>query len=362
VQLFDLFHLAAGVKTALRDKTQRRSTRQSLTLAYRVHNLQPGGYKKMRILSITVLTLSYALVRAQSSATVPANLWSEDKAIQMIVTAEPFQGLDTPFIPPGNVSAFQDRMRLPVTEWVPLQGDKADLELYFLIDERVNPDQPALFQELHEFVKSLPPSTAVGIAYMYNGEATIAQTPTRDHERAAASLRTTSGKASAGASPYVSLSALIAGWEANGAARHEVVLFTDGIDRFENIGSFNMYVKETIGDAQREGIVAYCIYVPALGHAGHSPALIHWGQTYLGQLAEETGGEAYFNGSEPPASFEPYLSDISRHLAHQYRVTFLAVPRFGDGFQPIHFEASVPNVELIAAYRFYLKAPPESVP
>jgi len=62
-------------------------------------------------------------------------------------------------------------------------------------------------------------------------------------------------------------------------------------------------------------------------------------------------------------SFDPYLDDITKHLAHQYRVTFLAQPvpwHEGDqgpmlrGFQPIAFTAQTANIEFISARAFYL--------
>jgi hypothetical protein len=201
------------------------------------------------------------------------------------------------------------------------------------------------------------PTTAVGIAYMYNAEAQIAQTPTRDHSRATQALRVSSGNESARAIPFFSLRYLIDVWTARESIRREVLMVTDGLDRFNNIGLFNTYVEEAIKDAQRAGVLVYCLYAPALGHSSHGPAIIQGGRSNLAQLAEETGGEAYIGGPEPPASFEPYLADLSMHLSHQYRVTFLARPIAADDFQPVRFQANVPNVDLLAAYRFYLKAP-----
>lgn len=246
----------------------------------------------------------------------------------------------------GDVTAWQGRISLPVTGWVPLTGDKAGLELYILIDERVDPAQVALFDRLRQFVTDQPASTAVGIAYMFNGEARIAQLPTTDHARAALALRVSSGSESAAASPYTSLTALIDGWDRGAAPRREVLAVTDGIDRFGDFGDLNMYVDEAVANAQRAGVVVYCLYAPSLGHSSHSPALIRWGQSYLGRLAEETGGETYLSGS-----LDVYLADLSEQLAHQYMATFLASPS-GERMQPVHFTTKVPHVNLLAAYRF----------
>jgi hypothetical protein len=312
---------------------------------------------KALLVTVTLLSLSCPFASAQDKAFAAVGRSAGSIPVHMVVTAEPFRGSEAPPVSPGDVAAWQGQTRLLVTEWLPLQEDKAGLELYILIDERVNPGEEMLFQQLRKFVSSQAPATAVGIAYMHNGEANIAQIPTKEHAIAAKALRATSGNESAGSSPFLSLSGLMNAWPFGEALRREVLVVTDGMDRFENTFDPNVYLEQTIADAQAAGVLVYSLYAPALGHSSHSPALIHWGQTYLGQLAEETGGEAYLAGPEPPASFEPFLADLATHLSHQYQVTFLATPDSGNAFQSVRFEAKVPNVELISAYRFNLKAP-----
>ena len=277
--------------------------------------------------------------------------------VQMVVTAEPLYGSGIPLINLGDIRVLQDQTSLPVTELVPLQGDMAGLELYILIDEKVNPSAAARFDEIRRFISSQASTTAVGIAYMHNGEANTVQTPTRDHARAAQALVPPTGNVSAMADPFNSLSALINGWSV-GTPRREVLVVTDGVDIFENVGYANMFVDIAVSDAQHAGVQVYCFYAPGGGHASHSPALIRGGQAYLAQLAEETGGEAYFNANElePSPSFEPYLADMARHFAHQYRITFLASPVAGHAFRRVTFTTPIPNVEVTSARGFYLDA------
>ncbi len=123
-----------------------------------------------------------------------------------------------------------------------------------------------------------------------------------------------------------------------------------------------MYLDVAIADAQRAGVQVFCVYAPAAGHSGHSPALIQGGQSYLARIAEETGGEAYYKAGEPSLAFDPYLADVAEHLAHQFRVTFLAAtdareptPAEGDGFRRVAFRTQIPNVELVSAHGLYLK-------
>lgn len=307
------------------------------------------------LLTATVL-VSLNCLPASAQSELPA-LHGESGGsvpVRMVITAEPLRGSQAPVVSAADVTVLQDHVRGPVTELLPLRGDNAGMEFYIFIDERVDPNQAALFEQLRRFVSRQAPSTAVGVAYMFNSEARIVQALTKDHARAAQALRASSGSESAAANPYLSLSALMNGWHTGEALRREALIITDGMDRFEDIGDYNMNVEDAIADAQRTGVLVYSLYAPALGHASHSPALIHWGQTYLGQLAEETGGEAYLPSPGTPAPLESYFADLAKHLVNQYRVTFLAMPNSGDGFQRVRLEAGGQDVELVSAHRFYL--------
>ncbi len=300
---------------------------------------------KTLLIPATLLTVTGLIASAQTAA----------QPVTMVITAEAFRGSQPQALSAADVTAWQGNSRLPVTELIPLKGNKASMDFYILIDERIDPDQAVLFERLREFIGRQAPETAVGVAYMFNGEARIAQEPTRDHALAAKALRASSGSESAAASPYTSLSQLLNGWRPDDALGHEVLIVTDGMDRFDSFGDYNMYVGDAINDAQRTGVIVYTLYQPCLGHASHSPELIRWGQTYLGQIAEETGGEAYLPNPAAPISLDTYLADLSKHLGNQYRIAFLATPLSGEEYQRVNFQARGNNVELIAARRFYLK-------
>ena len=314
---------------------------------------------KFFYLSVAAVCLSCSLLVAQNGNAASGG--GTTSQVQMVITAEVLRGKDIPAPTAADIQITQEQRNLEITSVVPLVGENGRLDLMILIDDRLNPAQSALFDQLRNFVQNQGAQTSVGIAYMQNGEVRIVQFPTKDHVLAAQALRAPAGIESAGASPYASLSTLLRGWAPGTAPRREVLMITDGIDRFETFGDFNMSLDQAVADSQRVGVPVFAFYASALGHASHSPALIHWGQTYLGRLAEETGGEAYFNGPEPPATYEPYLADVAVHLASQYLVTFLAEPQPGERFQSVRFRSRIPGVELTAPYRFYLKERP-SVP
>jgi len=135
---------------------------------------------------------------------------------------------------------------------------------------------------------------------------------------------------------------------------------SDGIDRYYGTGDLlDPYLDEAIENAQRAGIIVSAIYTPGVGHFGHSYWQAYWGQLYLAQLADKTGGEAYYIGfNGPPITFTPYLEDFARRLEHQYFLEFLAKPPKKAGLQQIKLRTEVRNVDLISADGVWV-APPE---
>jgi hypothetical protein len=136
-------------------------------------------------------------------------------------------------------------------------------------------------------------------------------------------------------------------------------MITDGIDRYWGSGPGDTYVDQVIEQAQRAGVIVFGIYTPGVGHYGHSFWRMNWGQNYLSQVAEETGGEAYYLGFGAPVTFAPYLEDITRRLTRQYLLSFLAKPEKKAGMQRIKLRTEVPNAELVAADRVYVPATPQ---
>ena len=168
------------------------------------------------------------------------------------------------------------------------------------------------------------------------------------------------GMRGANGSPYFSLTDLIKRWPTS-TARREVFMVSDGIDLYYGTGDLNdPYVQEAIDNAQRAGILVSAIYSPGVGHFSHSYWQTYWGQLYLSELAEKTGGEAYYIGfNGPPVSFEPYLEDFAHRLTNQYLLTFLAKPPKKAGLVPVKLRTEVKNADLISADRVYVAPPPQ---
>jgi hypothetical protein len=167
-------------------------------------------------------------------------------------------------------------------------------------------------------------------------------------------LRIPLGSAAGGSSPYLSLTDAIKRWPKS-PARRAVFLISDGIDPLQP-GPTDSYLAEAISQAQRTGTQIYTIYASHEGHFGHSLWRITQGQNNLSQLADETGGEAYFQGFETPIAFAPFLDQFADRLNHQYKLTFLAKADKKASYQHVRLETEVPNAELVTADRVYVPA------
>jgi len=275
--------------------------------------------------------------------------------VHVVVTVEPRHGSNVPIINREDVMVYQGHDRAKVTDWVPQQRERAGLQLFILIDDAANTSLGSQLEDIRQFINAQPSTTAIGVAYMRNGIAEILENPTNDHMLAAKALRLPLGDPGASTSPYFSLVDLIKRWP-EGPVRREILMLSDGIDRFGGSGPSNPYVDSAIEGAQRAGVIIYSIYMPGVDHYGHSLWRMNWGQNYLSQLSDETGGESYYLGFGAPVSFAPYLDDLGHRLTRQYLLTFLAKPERKPGFQSFKLRTEVPNAELVAADRIYVPA------
>jgi hypothetical protein len=277
--------------------------------------------------------------------------------VHMVVTVEAHHGSDIPVINREDVMVYEGRDRDTVTDWVPAQGDHAALELFVLLDDGSSFNLGSQVDDIRKFIDAQPASTQVGVAYMQDGIARIVQNLTNDHALAAKVLRLPLGSAGANASPYFAVSDLVKRWPES-SARREVLMVSDGIDRYYGIGDLqDPYLDTAIHNAQRAGIMVSAIYLPGAGHFGHSYWQSYWGQLYLAQLADKTGGESYYFGLTGPAvSFAPYLEELTQRMSHQYLLTFLAKPQKKAGMQRVKIKTEVSHADLVSAEEVYVPA------
>jgi hypothetical protein len=271
----------------------------------------------------------------------------------LIVTAEGRHGQAPPEVVKDDVSVEVDKRPARVKEWLPLRGDDAGLELYIVIDDGVDTDLGIQFGSLKTFFNGQPNTTRIGLAYLRNGSANIAAAPTTDRALLAKSLRIPLGEPGIAASPYMGIADLIKKWPAVDA-RREVLLISSGNDPWSPPDPENPYLGKAIADAQRAGILVHSIYYPGAGHFGHSYSRINWGQNYLSELGDGTGGEAYWEGFGSPVSFDSWLKDLAQRLQNQYLLTLVPEDTKG-GLEPVRVTAAKSGASVVAASEINLR-------
>lgn len=288
---------------------------------------------------------------ALSAAQQPA---SETVPVSMVVTVEAKHGKEIPVVNREDIRVMQGRDRLRVNDWIALQGDHADLDLLILIDEASRANLANQYDDLRQFVNQQPQTTSVAVGYMEYGANRMAQNFTKDREAIAKAFRIPLGAFAGGNSPFLAVIDAMKHWPES-KARHAIFMVSSGIDPLQPEIT-DTYLDDAIQVAQRTGTLVSTIYASQAGHFGHSFWRFSRGQDNLSRLAEETGGESYFQGFNTPISFSPFLDEYAIRLSHQYRLTFLIKPGKKPSYQHVRLETEVPDADLVTADRVYVPA------
>jgi hypothetical protein len=304
--------------------------------------------------------VSFALFSFVVTADAQQSGTDQGVPVQMIVSVEPKHTQELPVITQQDVMVYQGHDRRPVTSWVPAKGDKAGLALAILIDDGAGISLGPQLNDVRAFIREQPPTTLIAVGYMQNGTVVLASDFTQDHAAAAKSVRLAQGFYGVEGSPYLSLSDFIKRWHPDSATpRREVLMITSGIDNVYMGVIDNPYVDAAIHDGQCAGVVVYSIYTPTAGHLGHSYFRTNWGQNYLSELSEETGGESYYIlGPQAPVSFAPYLKQLNGQLPNQYVLTFLAKPEKKEGTESVKITSELHDVDFVHANKVCVPASP----
>jgi hypothetical protein len=282
--------------------------------------------------------------------------------VKMTVTLDVLgEGKRVPTVNIDDVMVKQGKDNLKVTDWVAACEDRAGLDLFILIDDASDSSLGVQLADLRAFINAQPATTAIGIGYMRNAVVQIAQDFTTDHAAAAKALRLPLGSAGAYGSPYLSVIDLMKRWP-DTMNRHEVIMVSDGIDRarrnmgFSRLGVISPDVDTASVVAQRTGTMIHTIYSPGVGRLHHNFWEANNGQNGMAKLSDETGGESFFLGLQPPVSFAPYLDRMQKVLENQYELTFQAKPGKKAGLQRVTLSTAVAGVELSSADNIWVPA------
>lgn len=294
---------------------------------------------------LTLLVAIAGILTAQPPAS------SSTVAVHAIVTAEGKKGEAPSKLNPEDAQIRQGDQRLRATDVRTVRS--AGLDLWVIIDDGLETAFGTQLQDIKSFILAQPPTVRAGIGYMRNGTVIPAADLSNDHNAVAKAVRLPMGTPGASASPYLSLVDLIGKWPEGSIAR-EVLLITSGIDPDYGTGPDNPYLMRAIEAAQKSGVLVHSIYYGGAGHFGHSYWQITWGQNYLAQLADATGGEFFWQGYSNPVSVAPYLKELTEHLDNQYLLTFaMNSPKKG-GLQAVRFGTELPHTTISGPAKVYV--------
>lgn len=191
---------------------------------------------------------------------------------------------------------------------------------------------------IKDFIRNLPSGSRVMTGYVTAGSLSVAQDFTTDLVRAADSLRIVRGnESSAPFNPYVEVVEALRRFDAQPAGRRMVLLVSDGLDTSRGFRSASPFqsidLDRAVSEAQRRGVAVFTFYAPSVGETSASRLAVNYGQGSLNRLADETGGEAFFAGTDF-VTFDPYFKEFNDLLARQWLVTYRST-NTGSGFRRI---------------------------
>jgi hypothetical protein len=294
------------------------------------------------------------------STSLPADTTNPNPAgspVRMTVTANVNKDKRAPQIDKADISVKKGKDRLEVLDWTPAKGDRAGLELFFLIDDASTSRLGVELQDLRNFIYAQPSTTIIGVGYARNTTVEIRQNFTADRALAAKALRLPLGNVGASGSPYLSVTNLMQRWP-DTPNRREIVLISNGMDRAHRGRNAltNPDVDTAARVAQRSGTMIHTIYFPGVGHLRHHFWEAPYGQNGLAKLSDITGGESFYLGLHTPVSLSPYLEQLGRVLDNQYILTVAAKPGKKAGLQYVTVKTEVAGVDFSTPDAFWVPA------
>ncbi len=304
--------------------------------------------------------LSVALLALLSGGAAVAQAPAQEGVpVRITVTATSREkGQEPPHLAKEDFLVYQSHERRPVLSAVAQQGADNKLDLYIVVDEAIQSDVSLNFRDISAFVRELPSTARVAVLYARNGTVVPGHELTDDREAAVKALRLPLGRIEAGGGIYLSLADFAKHLPPAPDRRSAILFLSSGIDLFRGVQDSypanNPDFEEAVNRLNRSGVTVYTIYVTPAAHFARNLFLVNNGQACLSLLADETGGEAYFQGFETPISMQPFLEEMGRHLDHQYLVTFAAKPAKKSRYESIRVTTEVSGVDVTGPGEVYV--------
>jgi hypothetical protein len=265
-----------------------------------------------------LLFASLAVVTAQTASAATPQSSTANVPVTTIVTVLGPNYSAPPALGKSDVVVRTGNRREDIVAWDSAQGDKSALALAIVIDDLANINNQ--LDDLRKFIEAQSKSTSVGLFYASNGITQAVAPLSTDHGDVARKVRITTGFPGASTSIYLSLMDVMKKFP-SGNTRREILVIADGIDRFRGDPN-SPDVTLAIERAQKAGIMIHTLYARGGGREGRNLFRVNYGQSNLAQMADETGGESFFQGLDTPIAFTPFLEQLDMVLHNQYFLTF----------------------------------------
>jgi len=293
--------------------------------------------------------LAVGAIASLSAFLVPSASAAEPASVTMTVTALGKKDAAPPAINKEDVQFFVNKERTQVANW--RHGEK--LYLAVLIDDSLDNDVAGQWNDLKAFFNAQPETTYISVSYARNGAAEVAQDFTNNHELAAKALRIPIGP-QAFSSPYLAVIDLLKRLPAGPTERRSILLISSGVDYFHGNFPESPDLQSAYERAQKENVNIWSIYYPDAGHLGRRFFRAFRGQNDLSRLAESTGAESYYLGTNEAVSFKPYFDELATHFRNQYLLTFRGTGGAKGRFQRVHTATETPSVQFLHAPETFL--------
>jgi hypothetical protein len=174
-----------------------------------------------------------------------------------------------------------------------------------------------------EFIRSLPAGSRVMVGYITAGSLQVRTPFTTDLSRAAKSLRIPVGSTSASAyNPYVEVIEALKKFDSSWQGHNAVLLISDGLDISRGFDTTSaghtVDIDRTIAEANRRNTSIFSFYAPSVGLTSRSYLAASYGQSSLERVSHDTGGRAFFQGTNGFVTFDSYFSRLRAELNRQY--------------------------------------------
>ena len=284
-----------------------------------------------------------------SAFLLPSSSAAEPGSVTMTVTALGKKDAVPPAINKQDVQFFVNKERTQIANW--RHGEK--LYLAVLIDDSLDSDVASQWNDLKAFFNAQPETTYVSVSYARNGAAEVAQDFTNDHELAAKALRIPIGP-QAFSSPYLAVIDLLKRLPAGPTERRSILLISSGVDYFHGNFPESPDLESVYERAQKENVNVWSIYYPDAGHLGRRFFRAFRGQNDLSRLAESTGAESYYLGTNEAVTFKPYFDELATHFRNQYLLSFRGSVGAKGRFERVHTATETPGVQFLHAPEAFL--------